>query len=130
MPTLTDLKIPVSKKSASWAISAAGLATALTTILVFWGTYGWITRAAYAEDEKKEATAEQMAVLISSLDNIDAKLDRNRDEWKCDEWAEELLDARLELAETDDQAEEIELDQHIEDLKIHRTERDCSRFTE
>lgn len=138
MPTLTDMKIPVPKKPATMVasiIALAGLLTAVVTVITFWDTYGWVTRAAYAKDEAQEPTSKQMSSIQMSLDSINSKLDRNRDEWKCDEWEEELIVKRAQRrqAETDPNAtdvDKIRLDVEVEDLEEHRKERDCSRFTQ
>ena len=37
-----------------WIITAGSVLVGVTAILTFWGTYGWITRAAYAIDEQQE----------------------------------------------------------------------------
>jgi hypothetical protein len=132
---MTTLKIPKPQspvKAIGWT---AGILTSITSIFVFWGTYGWITRAAYAEDEKKEVTSVQMQSIADALARIEnkqdatsEKVDRNYDDWKCDEWSEDEIEVLLEKPDTE--LEVIKRDQKIKELDTNKKAKRCERFTE
>ena len=103
---------------------------ALTTILTFWGTYGWITRTVYAQDHKGVATSTQIANIEQLLVEIKHDQDLNRDQWECDEMDEEIPELQKELAEAESVSEQIDIDRDIEKQQERWGKLNCSQFTE
>ena len=102
----------------TWTISgmltliASGLAIAATWGGA-WDDFGWITPAKYQADY-----AETMGEIREF-----------RDEWKCDEWDEELLELKRALADPAlSDAERVEIEHEVEKLKEKMAKIDCSRF--
>ncbi len=77
-----------------------------------WPVVGWTTPNQHDADYK--VTSEQLQDF--------------RDEWKCDEYDEELLELRMKLSEAQTQAEADELTHEIEKLKAKMAKLDCSKF--
>lgn len=77
-----------------------------------WHNLGWITPKQHDAD---------FQVAINELKEF-------RDEWKCDEYDEELLALRERLAEARTETERIELEHQIEKLRNKMDKLDCSRF--
>ncbi len=77
-----------------------------------WPVVGWTTPNQHDADYK--VTSEQLQDF--------------RDEWKCDEYDEELLELRMKLSEARGQAEADELTHEIEKLKAKMAKLDCSKF--
>ena len=70
-----------------------------TSCLVFWGTYGWVTKDVYAQDHENAPTPAQMATIQKSLDTIITAQKMNQDQWECDEMDEEIPELRKDRAE-------------------------------
>ena len=103
---------------------------ALTTILTFWGTYGWITRTVYASDHLGVATSTQIANIEKLLVEIKKDQDLNRDQWECDEMDEEIPELQKERAEAITVGEQIDIDRDIEKQQERWSKLNCSQFTE
>ena len=78
-----------------------------------WHEFGWMTPSAHADDFK------QTEQFIREF----------RDEWKCDEYDEELFDLKLkrELME-EEGGDTTEIDFQIEKLEKKIDKMDCQRF--
>jgi len=113
-----------------WIISAGGLLVALTTVLTFWSTYGWITRTVYADDHKGVVSSAQIANIENLLLEIKHDQDLNRDQWECDEMDEEIPELKKELAEAVSVSEQIDIERDIEKQQERWVKLDCSQFTE
>jgi hypothetical protein len=80
-------------------ITIGALIGAMVAVLSAWGTYGWITREAYAQDHEGASVEQQQVAILKSLEAQTKALellqkgqDRNQDQWECDETDEELED--------------------------------------
>ena len=102
--------------------------------LTAWGTYGWITRTAYAQDHEGASVKTQQQAIITSLDVLNKALvvlqegqDRNQDQWECDETDEELED----LAEEEDERGLSPTDKR-QKTKLEEVwaTKNCTRFTD
>ncbi len=113
-----------------WIISLGGTAVALTAIMVFWSTYGWVTKTAYAADLAHMPTKIQMANITDSLDIIIESQQRNQDQWECNGMDQKIPELREELAEADTLSEQIGLDRDIAKQEEKWKNLACSRFTE
>jgi len=78
-------------------ISGSSIVAAIVIVLSAWGTYGWITRAAYARDHEGASVEVQQTAILKllesqkiALDLLQKGQDRNQDQWECDETDEEL----------------------------------------
>ena len=88
----------MSEKSlATKIITGGSVVIAVVAILSAWGTYGWITRAAYAQDHEGASVEVQQTAILKllesqkiALDLLQKGQDRNQDQWECDETDEEL----------------------------------------
>lgn len=100
----------------------AALGTITATGRVLWNDFGWITPVAYAED--LDGVLEAQAAIEST---ILSEIRKNQDEWKCDEYDEELADLLLAQSEGD---ETIETAERIQRIRALRARRDCARFDE
>jgi len=86
----------------------------------FWPTIGWTTPNAHAADVERLASEAEDA----TQEILDA-IKESQDEWKCDEYDEELTDL-LEKQEAGDDS--IELERTIEKIREAMQRRDCARF--
>lgn len=100
---------------AKWGV-IVGSATGVSAIIalataapVFWNDYGWITPAQHEQD------------LTAAGDDIR----EFRDEWKCDEYEEELVELLKRQQAGDDS---VELKRLIERIREKMDDIDCSRF--
>lgn len=104
----------MTKAQISWTIGIiASLIAIGSSIKGFWNEVGWITPA---QSEERHTESEQ---LIKDF----------RDEWKCDEYEEELivLKRRLKRMSSDDD-DYVELDHKIERIENKMEDTECSRF--
>jgi hypothetical protein len=118
-------------------IGAVGaiLAT-ITACLVFFDTYGWVTRVAYAAEHEISVQTQQKTI-ITSLEALTATLviikeeqSKNQDQWECDETDEELTDLGIELLEAETAMEEAPLLRQKAKLDEVWISKKCSRFTD
>ena len=113
---------------------------AITASLVFFDTYGWITRSAYAKDHEIsiEDQLSQQTQILQSLSNtlviikndqeiIKAEQANNQDQWECDETDEELEEFLMKAEIEPLTAKELREQEKAEELW---TALDCSRFTD
>lgn len=95
----------------------AGIGTAGSQ---FWPQVGWTTPNAHAADvEQLSSEAEDAKQQI-----LDA-IQESQDEWKCDEYDEELEELLEDVADGDDS---IETERTIEKIRRAMERRDCARF--
>jgi hypothetical protein len=141
MNTLTTLKTLAAQKSpmqvAGWFLAGAALVGALTTYLVFWDKYGWVTQAAYAQDEAAEEaihstlpTKTQITNLELLMIDLKAGQDRGWDRWECDEIDEAVPELQEALRQAETDAEEIRIQRKIKKQDERWVDLDCSQFTE
>ena len=85
-----------------------------------WNTIGWETPSQHNASIK---------LLVAEYQLTAGAIEEFRDEWKCDEYYEELLDLKRELrrAEVDDD-DTVELEHHIELLQDKIKSLECTRF--
>lgn len=99
-------------------ISAAAVLSIVATVSGIWSTgawdkVGWMTPSAHAADY--EQTVEQIKDF--------------RDEWKCDEYDEELFELKLLLKELEENGEDTTEVEHMIDKLENKIEKlDCQRF--
>ena len=55
-------------------------------------------------------------------------LNKNQDEWKCDEYDEELKEKRIELAQAETPSARAEIQHDISKIEQAMKDRRCSRF--
>ena len=85
-----------------WVISLGSVLAAVATVFTFFGTYGWVTRAAYAQDQKNIPSQTQMDSIEALLTDIHETQQENQARWECDEIDEELPEVQSELDEATD----------------------------
>jgi hypothetical protein len=98
-----------------WVISAVAFVGSVAGIWStgLWSHVGWMTPAAHASDYEQ---------TIDSIKQF-------RDEWKCDEYDEELLNLQLERSRMQrDDEDTTEIDMLIDKIKRKMESIDCSRF--
>lgn len=95
------------------------LLTAAATIVAMWATLdpwpriGWVTPNQHDAD---------FVVAVEELKEF-------RDEWKCDEYDETLLELREELRRLEGEGEDTtEIEHTIQKIERAMEERNCSRF--
>ena len=113
-----------------WIISIGSVLAAIATALTFFGSYGWVTRTAYAQDHGDQPITVQMQQIQQSLDTILTAQTSLRSEWKCTEIANELPELELEKLTPDNDMDRIRMQQRIDNLKELWRDLECSRFTE
>jgi len=97
------------QRRASWTVGImAGAGTIAVSMFTLWGNIGWTTPNRHDAD------------FLVAIDQVK----EFRDEWKCDEYDEELLDLLREQVENDS----VELRRQIEKIKEKMARLDCSRF--
>jgi hypothetical protein len=104
----------MNKTQLSWLVGIiGGLIAVGTGAKTFWNDFGWITPA---QANEAHAGSEQ---LIREF----------RDEWKCDEYEEELYRLKRELRRTDPDSEEYaDIEFEIERIENKMLKIECSRF--
>lgn len=110
------------KAAHKWSLT--GVLSIVGTLVAIWATgiwdhVGWTTPAAHAADIQ---TVKDERLLVRG------EMKEFRDEWKCDEYDEELLDLRKQLAVVTTDAERVNIEHEIEKLKQKMEKLDCSRF--
>ena len=120
-----------------WIITAGSVLAVITACLTFWGTYGWITRSAYAIDEQKEhaihqdqASKSDISALITEIRTARQEQKLYHDEWKCDEADESVIDLRMAMAEESNQRRMIVLTDDLKKIEEVRVDLNCSQFTD
>jgi hypothetical protein len=110
----TRISDAMSKTQMSWLIGIiGGLIAVGTGAKTFWNDWGWITPAQASE---AHAGAEQLIIDF-------------RDEWKCDEYEEELRSMKRRLSRIDPDSEEAaDLEFDIERIENKMLKLECSRF--
>ena len=119
----------VTKKQMTWVGAVAVGVTVLTfagKALELWPTMGWMSQANHDKDiatiEEKH-TVQQEAVL-NAVNALSVKMDVGRDEWKCDEWEEELVELLKQQAVDHTVQRQVDIDQVREAM----SKKDCTRF--
>ena len=116
----------------------AGIGTVLgtiTAVIVFWETYGWITRSAYAADQKSHTvlikampSQQTMNDILNKLKTINDSIKLNRDEWVCDKLGKETPELKKELAIAQTISDEIDLQTEIDRNDEVWIKLKCSNF--
>ena len=101
----------VSKREVFTISGVGGVLAIIAAAYSLWPSFGWMTPNSHAAD----------------IDQAVGDIRAFRDEWKCDEWDEELLDLQKELAAATE-ARRIEIQHEIDKLKQKMLKTDCSRF--
>jgi len=120
-----------------WLITAGGVMAVAVPVLTFFGTYGWITRQAYAIDEQREVEIHENHADQNSIDELILEVKKARqeqkiyhDEWKCDEADESVIEIRVSMAEETDQRTKIILADNLKKTEEVRADLNCSQFTD
>ena len=104
----------------AWVVGPfASCLTCLSLTIAMWSQVGWTTPAKHDAD-----IASIIAERMVSEQNVINAIKESRDEWKCDEYDEELLDLLREQEETDT----VEIRREIEKIKDKMEKLDCQRF--
>lgn len=107
-------------------IGVGAVVTTLAALVGIWATLnpwpaiGWVTPNQHEAELAQIRGNYQIAV-----DDILDQLKENQDEWKCDEYEEELAEALQKQRDGDDS---VELEQLIERIRKAIERRDCGRF--
>jgi len=103
----------MTPKQITWTLGTlATVIVILSGMFALWPIVGWTIPNQHDND---------FVVAINELKNF-------RDEWKCDEYDEELLDLQQEKAEARIEAIKVELQHEIDKLKRKMEKLECSRF--
>ena len=85
-----------------------------------WGQYGWVTNAAFYlhelspdHSDHETVSEDDFLMLFGLLEEIRDKIDRNRDEWACDELDEDLLVLELRLAQSTTVQERVQIEHDL-----------------
>jgi len=126
----------MSTALATKIITTGTVIGAIVAGLSAWGTYGWVTRDAYAKDHEGASVETQQIAILKALDVIQAgqkelraAQDRNQDQWECDETDEELK----ELLDKKDKANgylsptDLRQESKLEEVWLDKR---CKRFTD
>jgi len=118
-----------------WISGASGIFLTLAALFAFWGSYGWITRQAYAVDEQAEVEVHQGQASQASIDALTTMIgsvienqQRNQDEWKCDEATESVIDLQIEITKARSQRETLTLEQELKGVELDMIDWRCNRF--
>ena len=104
----------------SWILGVfVSILTILSLSFGMWSRVGWTTPATHKADIDAI-----IAERVVSEENVIDAIKLSRDEWKCDEYDEELLDLLKEQAVTDT----VELRHKIEKLRDKIDKLNCQRF--
>jgi len=111
-------------KQLSWALGiVATLIAIVSGGFALWPSVGWTTPSTHNAD----ITEVQINMVASSEAIIEA-ISGLRDEWKCDEYDEELLYLEHELADATHVENATEIQHDIDKIKAKMLKLDCSRF--
>jgi len=120
-----------------WLVSVGGIAIAMSAILVFWSSYGWITIPVYALDKKvniaahkNQITQQSITDLTKIMETIAENQTINRDEWMCDELDEEIPELQKDYAAAVTKNDQIDIQRIIDKKEEVWGKLDCSKFTE
>jgi hypothetical protein len=109
--------VQVNKTLVSW-LTAAGILVGIVVQVGLWPRIGWTTRMDHDADvEALRAEYVASETLIKDF----------HDEWKCDEYDEELLRLRESMLDADG-AERISIEHQMERLRDKMAALNCSRF--
>jgi len=113
-----------ARAKAAWAAgTAVSVLTVISLTITLWGAVGWTTPAQHQADIDTlvaQRTASESAII--------EVLEKNQDEWKCDEYDEELKAARIMLAQAETPRARAEIEHEIEKIVEAMETRECSRF--
>jgi peptidoglycan hydrolase CwlO-like protein len=108
--------------------------TVVVGTLSAWGTYGWVTRTAYAQDHEGASVKTQQQAILKSLDALTLAVgvvreeqDKNQDQWECDETDEELKEYLNKADTTGLTSSEKREQTKLEEVWIDKR---CTRFTD
>jgi len=108
----------------AWAAgTTVSILTVISLTITLWGAVGWTTPAQHQADIDL-----LVAERIVSEGAIIEVLQKNQDEWKCDEYDEELKAARINLAQAETPRAKAEIEHLIEKIEEAMADRKCSRF--
>lgn len=110
----------ISKKQMQVLAAVATTIAIISGSIALWPMLGWETPSAHAADIK-EIEADHVTANEAVLDAIQL----SRDEWKCDEYDEELL-ALLEKQDEGDNS--VAVRREIEKIRKKMDSLKCSRF--
>lgn len=118
----------VQKMSIGAVVGTLAATVAIWTALDPWHVVGWET-----PDQHKADIAElrnEYTLAGSASEDILNKIQENRDEWKCDEYSEELSLNRRRLSREDNPNSEraLDLKDLIDKIEKKMEQMDCSRF--
>ena len=118
-----------------WISGASGAVLTLAAVLAFWGSYGWITRQAYAIDEQAEVDTHKGQASQASIDALTTMIGsvienqkKNQDEWKCDEAVESVIDLQIAISVARSQRETLTLEQELKGVELDMIDWKCNRF--
>jgi len=118
-------------------IGAGAILGVITAALTAWGTYGWVTRQAYAKDHEEGTVKEQQAIIIKALEQnakalevIQVEIVKNQDQWECDETDEELKEIGIQLAGDLSVIDRVEITRERDKLNDVWKDKRCTRFTD
>jgi len=106
----------MSKTLATWIISTLAGVVTLWATLDPWPKVGWVT---------PNQVAATIAPLDAVHDEISGEMKEFRDEWKCDEYHEELI-MLLRAQKQGDTS--VETQDQIDRIREKMRKLDCSRF--
>jgi len=110
-----------SRAKLAWGVGiVVSSLSAISLTIALWASVGWTTPAQH----KADIDAMIATRMVSEKNVIDA-IKESRDEWKCDEYEEELIDA---LHEQEDGDNSVELRRLIEKIKKKMDTLNCDRF--
>lgn len=113
----------LSGKHVTLGSIAGGLTLVFGTLKVFglgWADVGWLPPASHAED----IAALEQRIAELETDTVTG-VKEFRDEWKCDEYAEELIDLLRRQRAGDNS---VETEERINQLREKMQDTDCNRF--
>jgi hypothetical protein len=118
-------------------LAGGALLGVVTAALTAWGTYGWVTKEAYAAEHEGASIKVQQAAILESLEALTATLviikeeqSKNQDQWECDETDEELKDIGISLAGELSTIERVEFSREKDKLDDVWEAKRCTRFTD
>ena len=101
-------------------LKIVGLPVLAAGVITAWSKVGWETPDSHETDLHVHQDA-----TLSALTAISTKLDVQQDEWKCDEFREELIDL---IARSNADPANAEIIADLETLRGSIAERNCGRF--
>lgn len=105
--------INMNTKKVNWVLGTLAIGvTIISGTIALWPVIGWTTPNQHEND---------FVVAINEIREF-------RDEWKCDEYDEELLDLKEKLDIEKSSAMRVALRHEIKKIEIKMDKIDCSRF--